>query len=116
VAVSRPAAIDGIFAALADPTRRSIVERLMAKGELTVGDLSEPYRISAPAISRHLNILERAGLIERRIDKQKRIMRMKREAFRPVESWIAQQRRHWNDALDRMEAVIAAQTAKERKS
>jgi DNA-binding transcriptional ArsR family regulator len=116
VAPSRHVAIDNIFAALADPTRLSIIERLMAKGELAVGDLSEPYRISAPAISRHLNILERAGLIERRIDKQRRIMRVKREAFRPVESWLAHQRRHWNDALDRMEAVIAAQTAKERKS
>ncbi|MFZ0839085.1 MAG: metalloregulator ArsR/SmtB family transcription factor [Xanthobacteraceae bacterium] len=105
-----------MFAALADPTRRAIMERLAAKGELAVGDIAEPFRISAPAISRHLQVLERAGLIERRIERQWRMVRVRREALKPVESWITRQRRHWSDALDRLEALAAADTPKRGKS
>jgi DNA-binding transcriptional ArsR family regulator len=105
-----------MFAALADPTRRAIMERLAAKGELAVGDIAEPFRISAPAISRHLQVLERAGLVERRIERQWRMVRVRREALKPVESWITRQRRHWSDALDRLEALAAADTPKRGKS
>ncbi len=108
--------LDTVLAALADPTRRAIVERLLARGELAVGDIAEPFRISGPAISRHLRVLEDAGLVERRVEKQWRFVRVQPKALKPVEDWIARQRRHWNDALDRMEAVIAAQTPKRRKS
>jgi DNA-binding transcriptional ArsR family regulator len=108
--------LDAMFAALADPTRRAIMERLAAKGELAVGDIAEPFRISAPAISRHLQVLERAGLIERRIERQWRMVRVRREALKPVESWITRQRRHWSDALDRLEALAAADTPKRGKS
>jgi DNA-binding transcriptional ArsR family regulator len=112
-----PAAnLDTLLAALADPTRRSIVERLMVKGELTVGDIAKPFEISMPAISRHLQVLESAGLVERRVDRQWRIVRIRPEALRPVESWLARQRRYWNDALDRLEAAAAAQTPKRGKS
>jgi len=108
--------IDAVFTALADPTRRAIVERLLAKGEMTVGDVAAPFRISAPAISRHLRVLEDAGLIERRVDKQWRYVRARSDALGKLETWIARQQRHWSAALDRMEAVLAAQTPKRRKS
>jgi DNA-binding transcriptional ArsR family regulator len=102
--------LDAVLAALADPTRRAIVERLLARGELTVGDIAVPFRISAPAISRHLRVLEDAGLVERRIDKQWRFVRVKPDALRSVESWLERARRHWSDALDRLEAVAARET------
>ena len=93
--MARPAALDPLFAALADPTRRAIVERLLAEGDKTVGEIAKPFRISAPAITRHLQVLENAGLIEKRVERQQR---------------------HWSDAFDRLEAVIAAETPKRRKS
>jgi DNA-binding transcriptional ArsR family regulator len=108
--------LDALFAALADPTRRAIVERLLAKGEMSVGDIAAPFAITHPAISRHLHVLEHAGLIERRIERQWRMVRVKPDALATVESWLARQRRHWDAALDRMEAVAAAQTPKRRKS
>src|SRR5215468_8649184 len=111
-----PERLDAVFAALADPTRRAIVERLATRGELTVGDIAEPFRISAPAISRHLLVLERAGLIERRTERQWRLVRMRREALKPVESWLTRQHRHWSDALDRLEALAAADTPRRSKS
>jgi DNA-binding transcriptional ArsR family regulator len=108
--------LDDVLAALADPTRRAIVERLLAQGELTVGDVAEPFRISAPAISRHLRVLERAGLIERRIERQWRVVRVRPDALRTVESWLSRQRKHWTAALDRLEALAAAETPRRRKS
>jgi DNA-binding transcriptional ArsR family regulator len=108
--------LDDVFAALADPTRRAIVERLLAEGEKTVGDVAKPFRISAPAVTRHLQVLENAGLIEKRIDRQFRLVRARPEALRPVGSWFERQQRHWSDAFDRLEAIIAAETPKRRKS
>lgn len=108
--------LDGLFGALADPTRRAIVERLLAAGELSVGDIATPFDISTPAISRHLQVLERAGLIERRVERQWRFVRVRADALTPIESWISRQRRHWTAALDRLEALAAAQTPKRRKS
>src|SRR6202158_1708788 len=96
--------LDSLFAALADPTRRAIIERLLAPGELSVGDVAAPFAISGPAITRHLQVLERAGLIERRIQRQWRFVRVRAEALTPVESWLARQRRHWTAALGRLEA------------
>jgi len=108
--------LDHVFAALADPTRRAIVERLLAGGDLTVGAIAKPFRISAPAITRHLQVLEHAGLIEKRIDRQFRLVRARPEALRSVGSWYERQQRHWSDAFDRLEAVVAAETPKRRKS
>lgn len=113
-AVSRQ--LDSLFAALADPTRRAIVERLLAAGELSVGDVAAPFAISGPAVTRHLQVLERAGLVERRIERQWRFVRVRAEALAPVESWLSGQRRHWTAALDRLEAVAAAQTHSRKKS
>src|ERR1700761_6546536 len=108
--------LDGVLAALADPTRRKIVERLLAAGELNVGDVAAPFAISTQAISRHLQVLQRAGLIERRVERQWRYVRVRTEALVPIESWIARQRKHWSAALDRLEALAAAQTPKRKKS
>jgi DNA-binding transcriptional ArsR family regulator len=108
--------LDTLFAALADPTRRAIIERLLATGELSVGDVAARFAISTQAISRHLQVLERAGLIERRIERQWRFVRVRADALTPVESWLSRQRRHWTAALDRLEALAAAQTPKRKKS
>ena len=108
--------LDSLFAALADPTRRAIIERLLARGELSVGDVAAPFAISTPAISRHLQVLERAGLIERRIERQWRFVRVRADALAPVESWLSRQQRHWTAALDRLEALVAAQTPRRQKS
>jgi DNA-binding transcriptional ArsR family regulator len=112
----RPPPLDDLFGALADPTRRAIVERLLASGELSVGDVAAPFDVSTPAISRHLQVLERAGLIERRVERQWRYVRVRADALTPIESWISRQRRHWSAALDRLEALAAAQTPKRKKS
>src|ERR1044071_5569093 len=114
--MARAPALDPIFSALADSTRRAIVERLLASGDLTVGEIAKPFRISAPAITRHLQVLETAGLIEKRIDRQFRVVRARPEALRPLGSWYERQQRHWSDALDLLEAVVAAETPGRRKS
>ncbi|WP_420970495.1 ArsR/SmtB family transcription factor [Bradyrhizobium sp. B120] len=108
--------LDNLFAALADPTRRAIIDRLLARGELSVGEVAAPFSISTPAITRHLQVLEAAGLIERRIERQWRFVRVRADALAPMESWLERHRRHWSAALDRLEAVAAAQMPKRRKS
>ena len=108
--------LDHVFAALADPTRRAIVERLLSSGDLTVGEIAKPFRISAPAITRHLQVLENAGLVEKRIDRQFPRGACAPQALRPVGWWFERQQRHWADAFDRLEAVVAAETPKRRKS
>jgi DNA-binding transcriptional ArsR family regulator len=113
---ARTPQLDDVFAALADPTRRAIVERLLAAGELSVGEVAAPFAISGPAITRHLQVLQRAGLIERRGERQWRLVRVRADALTPVESWLSRQQRHWTAALDRLEALAAAQTPKRRKS
>jgi DNA-binding transcriptional ArsR family regulator len=111
-----PPRLDAVFAALADPTRRAIVERLLSRGEQSVGDLSRPFAISAPAISRHLRVLEQAGLIERRVERQWRYVRVAPAALKPMQTWLARQQQHWMAALDRMEAVAATETPRRKKS
>jgi DNA-binding transcriptional ArsR family regulator len=108
--------LDNVFAALADQTRRAIVERLLAEGELNVGDVAAPFAVTPSAISRHLQVLELAGLIERRIERQWRFVRVRADALAPVESWVSRQRRQWAGALDRLESAVAAQTPRRQKS
>ena len=108
--------LDAVFSALADPTRRGIIERLLAQGETTVGDIAAPFQISGPAISRHLRVLEEAGLIERRIERQWRMVRVRPSALKSLQTWLARQEKHWADALDRLEAAMAADIPKRRKS
>src|SRR5947209_19964702 len=107
---SRGPKLDHVLSALADPTRRAIIERLLAGGGLTVGAIAKPFRISAPAITRHLQVLENAGLVEKRVERQFRVVHARPEALRPLGSWYERQQRHWSDAFDRLEAVIAAET------
>jgi len=86
--------LDATFTALADPTRRAILARL-AMGEATVGQLGEPYDISQPAISKHLKVLERAGLISRGKDAQKRPRKLEAAPLRDAVEWLETYRRHW---------------------
>jgi DNA-binding transcriptional ArsR family regulator len=93
------------FAALADPTRRAILARL-AEGEATVGELAEPFAVSLPAISRHLKVLERAGLITRRRDAQSRPTSLRIDAFDEAEAWIESCRVTWEGRMDRLAAHV----------
>lgn len=93
--------LSATFATLADPTRRAILARL-ALGEATVGELAEPFAMSLPAISRHLKVLERAGLISRGRDAQWRPCRLEAAPLREVSDWIEGYRRFWDQGFDRM--------------
>lgn len=97
--------LDAKFAALSDPTRRAIVARL-ASGEATVLELAEPFDISLPAISRHLKVLEHAGLIERGRDAQKRPCRLRGEALSEVVHWAEHTKRAWQERCDRLDAYL----------
>jgi DNA-binding transcriptional ArsR family regulator len=113
---ARKPELDSLFAALADPTRRAIIERLLAKGELNVSEVAAPFAISVPAITRHLQVLERAGLITRRVERQWRYVALRPGALAPVEGWLSRARQHWTGALDRLEMLAAEQTPKRRQS
>lgn len=89
------------LSALADPTRRAILARL-SRGEATVTDLAEPFAMSLPAVSRHLKVLEHAGLITRGREAQWRPCRLQAAPLREVEDWVEQYRRHWEDSFDRL--------------
>jgi DNA-binding transcriptional ArsR family regulator len=93
------------FSALADPTRRAILSRLSG-GEMTVKDLAEPFDISMPAISRHLKVLEKAGLIERGKDAQWRPCRLNAEPLREANGWIETYREFWTQSLDRLDDYL----------
>jgi len=93
------------FSALSDPTRRSILARL-ARGSATVNELAEPFRISLPAISRHLKVLEGAGLIRREVEAQKRRCYLQPEALAAANDWIETHRRFWNDNFDALESFL----------
>jgi len=93
------------FAALADPTRRAILARL-ASGEASVKDLSAPFDMSQPAISKHLRVLERAGLIERGQQAQWRPRRLRAGPLRDINDWVGQYRRHWEESFERLDAYL----------
>jgi DNA-binding transcriptional ArsR family regulator len=105
--------LPALFGALADPHRLAIVEALAAEGEKSVGELSAPFAISGPAISRHLAVLESAGVIERRVERQWRYCRIRPDALAAVEGWVETQRRFWNASLDRLERMLAENAATE---
>ena len=94
-----------IFAALADPTRRAILARL-SDGEATVSELAEPFDISLPAISRHLKVLERAGLISRSRNAQWRSSRLEAEPLREATEWMERYRAFWDASLDRLDVHL----------
>lgn len=97
--------LTAMFSALADPTRRAILARL-ALGETTVSELSKPFDISGPAISKHLKVLEHAGLIARGREAQWRPCRIEPQALKRVDEWLDQYRRFWEDRLDRLEDYL----------
>ena len=97
--------LSAVFAALADPTRRAILARL-AQGEATVTELAEPFTMTMPAITKHLKVLEKAGLIERGREAQYRPCRLQAEPLRQASGWIDQYRRHWEEKFDRLDAYL----------
>lgn len=111
---ANPDRLTAVFAALGDPTRRAIVERL-AHGEATVQELSEPFDISAPAISRHLKVLEQAGLISRGREAQSRPCRLEAATLKDVRDWTATMRRFWSESFDKMDEYLAEITAEKEK-
>ncbi|HUQ88472.1 MAG TPA: metalloregulator ArsR/SmtB family transcription factor [Vicinamibacterales bacterium] len=101
----KPDALDATFAALADPTRRAILARL-ANGAASVTELAEPFDMSQPAISKHLKVLERAGLIARGQDAQRRPRRLEPKPLAEAVDWIENYRAHWEAAFERLDEVL----------
>lgn len=100
-------ALDATFAALADPLRRRIIQRL-AGGDASVGELAAPFDVSAPAISRHLRVLEDAGLVSRQKEGRVHRLHLEREAMHEALGWIAHWGRFWEDRLDALEELLVA--------
>ncbi|HVQ62789.1 MAG TPA: metalloregulator ArsR/SmtB family transcription factor [Burkholderiales bacterium] len=100
-----PDHLSATFAALADPTRRAILARL-ASGETSVLELAEPFDISLPAVSRHLKVLERAGLIERGREAQWRPCRLQATPLKGVADWVEYYRRYWEESFDKLESYL----------
>src|SRR6476646_4040879 len=97
--------LDATFAALADPTRRAILARL-ASGDASVMELAEPFAMSQPAISKHLKVLERAGLVSRGRDAQRRPCHLEAAALREVTEWLDGYRRFWSDSFDQLDDLL----------
>jgi DNA-binding transcriptional ArsR family regulator len=97
--------LDAVFAALADPTRRAILSRL-ASGEASVYEIAAPFEMSQPAVSKHLKVLERAGLIERDIDKQRRPARLKAEPMAAAVDWLEEFRQFWSSSFDQLDGLL----------
>lgn len=106
--------LDAIFAALADPTRRAMLTRL-AEGEASVGELAAPFQISQPAISKHLKVLEKAGLVERAIDEQRRPARLKAEPMADAVAWINYFKRFWGDSFDQLDELLVTLKAQKEE-
>lgn len=98
-------ALSTTFAALADPTRRAILTRL-SLGESSVTDLAQPFAMSAPAITKHLKVLQRAGLISQGRQAQWRPCKLEAQPLREAADWVSQYRQHWEDSLDRLEDYL----------
>ena len=103
------------FAALADPTRRAILARL-ASGETTVNELAEPFEMSLPAVSRHLKVLEHAGLISRSRDAQWRPCKLRAEELKTAAEWLEGYRRFWEESFGRLDEYLVRLKAERRKS
>ncbi|HXI64228.1 MAG TPA: metalloregulator ArsR/SmtB family transcription factor [Gemmatimonadales bacterium] len=108
------ASLDATFAALADPTRRAILTRL-ASGEASVAELARPFAMSQPAISKHLKVLERAGLIRRGRDAQRRPRRIEPKRLAEATEWLERYRRLWEGNYQRLDALLEELKTKERK-
>ena len=101
-----PVPLHSVFGALSDPTRMAIVERLVREGEISAGDIADPFAMSKPAISRHLRVLEISGLVEKRIERQFRMFRIRPEAVESISNWIEEQQKFWNVSFVRLEKIL----------
>ncbi len=110
-----PERLNATFAALADPTRRAILSRL-ARGDVTVGDLAKPFAMTLPAISKHLRVLERAGLISQGREAQWRPCRLEAEPLKEAAHWIEHYRAYWEKSFDQLDDYLRATQSKETKS
>ena len=108
-------ALSQTFSALADPTRRQILARL-ADGELSVTQLAKPFKMTMPAISKHLKVLERAGLVVRGREAQKRPAKLQAAPLREAADWVEQYRRNWEESFDKLDAYLKTVQDEERKS
>jgi DNA-binding transcriptional ArsR family regulator len=102
-----PTQLDAVFGALADPTRRAILARL-TEGDLTVGELAAPFAVSQPAISRHLKVLEGAGLISRSRRATARLSHLEAEPLREATEWLVGYREYWEESYERLDELLAA--------
>jgi len=102
---TKPQNLDAVFAALADPTRRAILSRLAA-GEASVNEIAAPFEMSQPAVSKHLRVLEQAGLIERDVDKQRRPARLKAEPMAAAVSWLEEFKQFWSSSFDQLDGLL----------
>jgi DNA-binding transcriptional ArsR family regulator len=109
-----PDTLSVTLSALADPTRRAILARL-ARGEATVNEIAKPFDISLPAVSRHLKVLETAGLISRGREAQWRPCRLETGALKAVDNWLSRYRRSWTESFEKMDAYLAELKAKEKR-
>ena len=107
--------LDATFAALADPTRRAILTRL-SSGQASVMELAKPFRMSQPAISKHLRVLERAGLISRGRDAQRRPRRLEAQPLAEASSWLERYRQFWEKRFQRLDALLEEMKASEKKA
>ncbi len=114
MSMQQPDPLSATFAALADPTRRAILARL-AKGEATVKDLAAPFEMTQPAISKHLRVLERAGLIEQGRQAQWRPRRLRAGPLRDIAGWVEQYRRHWEVSFERLDEYLRDIQQREQK-
>jgi DNA-binding transcriptional ArsR family regulator len=107
--------LDATFAALADPTRRAILARLASGGEAAVTELAKPFAMSQPAISKHLKVLERAGLISRGQDAQRRPRRIEGKPLAEVNEWLAGYRQIWEENFQRLDALLEEMKTQEKQ-
>ena len=110
-----PERLDATFAALADPTRRAILAQLASSGQASVCQLAEPFAISQPAISKHLKVLERAGLVSRGRDAQRRPARIDAAPLAEATEWLTEYRRFWEGSFQQLDALLDELKTKESK-
>ena len=108
-------ALDDVFHALADPTRRAMLKNL-AKSEHTVGELAEPFAISLAGASKHIKVLERAGLVKRRVEGRTHVCRLEAMPMHAGMEWMRHYEQFWNERLDVLEEILAAEDAEKRKA
>ena len=108
--------LSSTFAALADPTHRAILTRLSREGEVSVKELAEPFKISLPAVSKHLKVLERCGLISRGRDAQWRPCRVNPEPLRAAAGWLEAYRQFWEESFDRLDEYLKTLQAQEKEN